>query len=302
MTREASMSLDPYPDGNEYLTSVTQLASLIEQNAVRLIDTREPEDYAAGHLPGAVNLYDIFTYLSTETHGGYPALRRHFAGLFGAVGLTGQERVVVYEDALDNGYGRSCRGWFLLRYLGHPNVTILHGGFQAWLEYNLPVTQTQPTYPATQFPVQVNETLILTADEMQAALGQPGIIKLDCRDHAEWVGISSSPYGPDYTPRKGRIPGAVWIEWYRMMRQAGPIPWFKSPAEIRAEAASVGLTPDSPVYTYCFKGARTSNMCIALHLGGIHNVRCYFSAWNEWSRDPARPIHTGYPKPSRPVA
>ncbi len=32
--------------------------------------------------------------------------------------------------------------------------------------------------------------------------------KLDVRDVDEWIADSSSPYGKDFCPRKGRIPGA----------------------------------------------------------------------------------------------
>lgn len=47
---------------------------------------------------------------------------------------------------------------------------------------------------------------------MLAALADPTIKLLDNRDKDEWLGESSSPYGKDFAPRKGRIPGAVWLE------------------------------------------------------------------------------------------
>jgi len=37
------------------------------------------------------------------------------------------------------------------------------------------------------------------------------------RDRVEWIGASSSPYGVDFAPRKGRLPGAIWIPWYDFM-------------------------------------------------------------------------------------
>ena len=55
---------------------------------------------------------------------------------------------------------------------------------------------------------------------MKAAVADPNIVKLDTRDVDEWIADSSSPYGKDFCPRKGRIPGAVWLEWYRMWSQA----------------------------------------------------------------------------------
>ncbi|MFI9652110.1 rhodanese-like domain-containing protein [Guyparkeria halopsychrophila] len=75
----------------------------------------------------------------------------------------------------------------------------------------------------------------------------------------------------------------------------GEVARFKSPSEIRAECDSVGITPDSEVFLYCFKGARASNTLVALRAAGIENVRLYFGSWNEWSRDPSLPIEEGLP-------
>ncbi len=280
---------------NEYLTDIETLAGLIGQSGIVLIDTRTPAEYAEGHLPGARNIHEIFTYLSTEENGGYESMRQRFAALFGAAGVCGEERVIVYEDALDNGYGRSCRGWFILRHLGHRNVTILNGGYQAWLDRGLPVTTEVPWEDPKVFVDRPDHEIMLTAREMRIGLERPDVIKLDCRDHVEWVGTSSSPYGPDFAPRKGRIPGALWLEWYQTMHRKSGIYWFKSPDELRGVFSAEGITEESTVYLYCFKGARTSNVFIAMKMAGIANVRNYFASWNEWSRDPSLPIETGYP-------
>ncbi len=284
---------------SDYLTSIQELAGLIGNSNIKIIDTREPEDYVIDHIPGAVNIYDIFSYLSTKDNGGYESMRCHFAKLFGDAGICGNERVIVYEDAMDNGYGRSCRGYFLLKHLGHQNVTVLHGGYQAWLNENLPVTKEIPYTEKRIFQVNLDHSIILTQEEMLESLHNNSIVKLDCRDHAEWVGISSSPYGPDFAPRKGRIPGAVWIEWYNMMHHNDHVPWFKEPEELINIFASAGITKDSTVHIYCFKGARTSNMFIAMKIAGIKNVRNYLGSWNEWSRDFSLPIERGYPHPRK---
>jgi thiosulfate/3-mercaptopyruvate sulfurtransferase len=79
------------------------------------------------------------------------------------------------------------------------------------------------------------------------------------------------------------------------MKPTADGPRLKSPSEVLAELASVGITTDDPVYLYCFKGARASNSYLALKLAGVKDVRIYFGSWNEWSRDPALPIDSGYP-------
>jgi thiosulfate/3-mercaptopyruvate sulfurtransferase len=224
-------------------------------------------------------------------------MRTYFTDLFGRKGISGRERIVIYEDAMDNSYAVSCRGWFILKHLGHPYVRVLHGGFQAWLRRRGSVSQEVLVRHPGQFEARIDHGMILTFEEMREALLDPSIIKVDCRDRAEWVGFSSSPYGPDFAPRKGRIPGAVWIEWYNLMRQEEGIPWLRNPDELRHLFAEAGITAQSRVYLYCFKGARTSLMYIAMKLAGIENVRNYFGAWNEWSRLPDLPIEKGYPRP-----
>ena len=97
----------------------------------------------------------------------------------------------------------------------------------------------------------------------------------------------------DYAPRKGRLPNATWIEWYRFMKPTPAGPMLKSPEEVLAECRTAGITPDKTVYLYCFKGARASNTFLALKEAGFKKVKMYFGSWNEWSRDPSLPIESG---------
>jgi thiosulfate/3-mercaptopyruvate sulfurtransferase len=276
------------------LITPAQLQSMTKSLPTVIIDTRSPDAYAAGHIPGAVNMHDIFTFLATSSKQGLEELRGKFAEAFGAAGLSGEEVAVVYEDSMTTGFGQSCRGYFLLEFLGYPKSVILHGGYQAWIAASLPVTTDVPVTEAKTFPVDESAaSVMLTSDDVLASLDDASIVKLDVRDVDEWVGTSSSPYGVDFCPRKGRIPGAVWIEWYRMMKP-GEVPLFKSREELQAECVTVGINPDSTVYLYCFKGARASNTFVALKEAGVKDVRLYFGSWNEWSRDPELPIEQGH--------
>ena len=277
------------------LISPAHLKQMSESLPTVIIDTRSPEAYAAGHIPGAVNIHDIFTFLATSSKEGLEELSEKFAEAFGAAGLSGEEVAVVYEESMNTGFGQSCRGYFLLEFLGYPKAAILHGGYQAWLAEELPVTTDVPQVEPKTFPVDPEAaSVMLTQDDMLASLSMDDVVKLDVRDVDEWVGTSSSPYGIDFCPRKGRIPGAVWLEWYRMMKPGEEVPVFKSREELQAECATVGIHSDSTVYLYCFKGARASNTFVALKEAGVKDVRLYFGSWNEWSRDPGLPIESGH--------
>ena len=282
------------------LITAEDLKTMMGSEPVVVIDTRSPDAYAAGHIPGAVNVHDIFTYLATSTPEGMAELKTKFADAFGAAGLSGKETAVIYEQSMNSGFGQSCRGYFLLSMLGYPKIKVLHGGFDAWTAKGLPVTTDVPSPAPATFPVVPEAAdIIIDAKTMLAALGKSDIALLDVRDVDEWIGESSSPYGKDFCPRKGRIPGAVWLEWYRMMKPTAEGPRFKSSEEILAECATVGITPDTPVYLYCFKGARASNTFVALKNAGVKDVRMYFGSWNEWSRDPSLPIEEGHPAASK---
>lgn len=261
-----------------------------------LVDTRSPEAYAAGHLPGARNLREVFTYLATTDYDGLENLTLKFSELLGELGVGANQKIVFYEQQMNDGFGQSCRGWYLMQYLGHPNAAVLHGGYRRWLDEGLPSTLDVPEFtPAENFKVQKNENVMVTKDQMLHALDDKETIILDVRDVSEWIGESSSPYGIDYCPRKGRIPGARWIEWYRFMKPGESGPIFKGKNELLAELQTVGISSKSSVIIYCFKGARASNALLAMKSAGIDNVRMYFGSWNEWSRNPALPIEEGHP-------
>jgi thiosulfate/3-mercaptopyruvate sulfurtransferase len=282
----------------DVLITAAELADLIKKEPCVIIDTRNPDAYGAGHIPNAVNVHEIFTYLATSTPEGIAELKSKFADAFGAAGLSGAETAVVYEQSMNSGFGQSCRGYFLLTMLGYPKVKVLHGGYEAWAIAGFPVTTDVPAPTAAAFPIEPEAGhILIDAKAMLAAVGRSGIALLDVRDVDEWIGESSSPYGKDFCPRKGRIPGAVWLEWYRMMKPTAEGPRFKSKDEILAECATVGISKETPVYLYCFKGARASNTFLALKNAGVKDVRMYFGSWNEWSRDPSLPIEEGLPVP-----
>jgi thiosulfate/3-mercaptopyruvate sulfurtransferase len=278
------------------LLTPAELSPMLDDPGIVVIDTRAPAAYAEGHIPGAVNLHEIFTYLAMSTPDAMAELRQKFADAFGAAGLSGEETAVIYEESMNSGFGQSCRGYFLLKFLGYPKAMVLHGGFAAWKAAGLPVS-TEPAAPAAKtFPlVDTGQSMMIDRETMLAAVGDDAIVKLDVRDVDEWIGDSSSPYGKDFCPRKGRIPGSRWIEWYRLMKPSPTGPMFKSPDETMAECHTVGITPETPVYLFCFKGARASNSLVALKAAGIKDVRLYFGSWNEWSRDPSLPVESGLP-------
>lgn len=132
---------------DKVLVSPLELSEVLKTEAAVLIDTRDAASYAEAHLPGAVNIHEIFTYLATSTSEGLAALRETFSKDFGNAGLSGKEMAVIYEQSMTTGFGQSCRGYVLLRYLGYPRdkIKVLHGGYAAWRAAGLPSTTEAST-------------------------------------------------------------------------------------------------------------------------------------------------------------
>jgi thiosulfate/3-mercaptopyruvate sulfurtransferase len=246
------------------LYTPNEVNDLISKGEVVVFDIRDVEDYQVEHLPGAVNVPDIFYYLSETTPAGLDALHKKFQELFSKAGLSSDKTAIVYEDCFDTRYGGSCRGYWLLSYLGHPNSGILDGGLKAWRDENLPLETKEFIPEPVEFTLNPQSQLIVTKDEMIKAIETQNIVLLDNRDKVEWIGESSSPYGVDFAPRKGRIPGAKWIEWYDFMDRTLATPGFKSTQDIQSLCAAQGIYPDDDIIIYCFKGARASNTYVAL--------------------------------------
>lgn len=192
---------------------------------------------------------------------------------------------------MTDGFGQSARGYFIMSYLGHKQCRVLHGGIEQWVHEGGNVTTAETTREARNYhSLQVNSSLIVTKNDVFEAIQNNNATLLDVRDVDEWIGKSSSPYGKNFSPRKGRLPKAKWLEWYRVFKPVGTQLRFKNNQEILAECENIGLDLSKPIILYCFKGARTSSVYLALKQAGVKSISTYFGSWNEWSRDLSLPI------------
>jgi thiosulfate/3-mercaptopyruvate sulfurtransferase len=275
------------------LYSPLEANQLRNSNDAIFVDVRDAKDYAQGHIPGAVNLPELFYTLSMTTQDGLQEMEDTLRPLFRKAGVSRDKTVIFYEDNLASRFGCSCRGHFQLTYFGHTNAGILDGGLDQWKVEGFPLDNIPVVPIPSGFNTAVQRDSLATIDDVMMSLEHYEIKLLDNRDKEEWLGISASPsqyYPPDFLPRKGRIPGARWIEWTNFMETTNGIGHFKPPEQVITICAQAGLYPEDDIIIYCFKGARASNTYIALKLAGFKHVRNYYGSWNEWSRNASLPV------------
>lgn len=265
----------------DLLTSPKDLARALDGNPrPLLIDVRTAEDFASGHIPGAVHL-DLWGVSLIDTDPGpLKAFMWMVDHLFNLRGVDASTPVVVYEE--QSGM-RAARAFWFLEYFGHPRVQVLDGGLAAWIREGLPITREAAPPPKSTWTGTPQEQRLATWRDVKERLGHPGVVLLDTRSDAEYDGTLVR------AKRGGRIPGAVHIEWTRNLGSDGA---FKPVAELRAMYDAAGVTPDKEVVTYCQGGYRAAHAYLALRLLGFPRVRNYTGSWKEWGDREDLPVET----------
>lgn len=236
-----------------------------------VLDVRPAEAFAVSRISGAIHL-DLWGVSLIDTS---PAPLRAFMWMIGHLfslrGVTPERAVVVYEGE-QTGI-RAARVFWLLEYLGHPKVSVLDGGLAAWTRAGRPVTTevTSPT-PST-WHGEPDASKLATWEQVLARLDGTDAAIVDTRAASEFFAEEVR------AKRGGAIPGAVNLEWKQNLNPDGT---FKSPDELRAQYAALGVTSDREVITYCQGGYRAAHTYLALRLLGFPNVRNYTGSWKEW--------------------
>jgi thiosulfate/3-mercaptopyruvate sulfurtransferase len=254
-----------------------------------LLDVRPAEQFAAGHIPGAIH-FDLFGLSLNDTD---PAPLKSFLAmiehLFAARGVSAERPVIVYDDRSGE---RAARAFWFLEFFGHPNVRMLDGGAGAWTRAGHAFTAIAEAPVATEWKgTRRNEILATYQDVLDrinqraAAFASKGVegspVILDARTDGEYCGTTIR------SARGGAIPGATHIEWLRNLAEDGS---FKPAAELKAMYEAAGVTPDREVVSYCQGGYRAANAYLALRLLGYPRLRNYLGSWREWGERPELPI------------
>jgi thiosulfate/3-mercaptopyruvate sulfurtransferase len=276
----------PGPDSGyahpEWLADAAWLKDSLADPSVKVVALTPPEDFAAGHVPGAAQIdwadLDVVETGDQSVATWRGEIERKLTGL----GLSPSDTVVVY----DGGTFYAPRLWWILYQLSHADVRILNGGLPAWAAAGGEVeTGASTVQPASQpYAGTPDEFAIASLDEVKSALDDPDTAFVDARSPQEY--------------RDGHIPGAVNVEFTQNGEPDQPRYW-KSAEELRAIYAAVGITSDKSVIPYCTiipyctTGVRSAATYFTLRLIGFEDVSLFTGSWREWSSHPELPVATG---------
>lgn len=280
------------------LVSTEWLAAHMGHPQLRIVDMRgkvlpptEPkphyfarhEDYAAGHLPGAVyldwtrDIVDLDDPVLVQV-----APPAKIARVLGERGIGDDSVVVAYDDWFSMYAGRLL---WVLRYYGFERARVLNGGLLKWLAEGRPVDAAPPSYPPAVFTPRPQPQLRKDADQVLAALGGDTLL-IDARSAREYHGEESR------AARGGHIPGALNVFYQGLVSPDDHT--YASPDELRARFAAAGVDlaslDEREVVAYCNGGVSATPAALALELATGKRPAIYDGSWNEWGNDEHKPL------------
>jgi len=254
------------------------LAAHLDDPNVRIVDTRT-RGYEENHIPGAVWL-DINASRDKNNPPTYLPDLDTFVATIEVLGISDDTHIVFYDD---RGGIYGTRPWVLLQLIGHENVSIVNGGWPKWLDESRPTTSEVPTVSRGSLEVQLDNQWIASADDVAAAIDEPGTQLLDARNAGEFSGADLRG-----NPRGGAIPTATNLHWEDTLE--GKFQSFKSADELTVLFDSHGLSQSDDIITYCQGGGRAAHELFTLYLMGYDDLSLYLGSMEDWSRQPDRPL------------
>ena len=250
----------------------------------QLGDPHGREHYFSGHIPGAQYL-DLSSALAgprTTREGRHPLPPRdEFQEAMRRIGINDDSRVVIYDDS---GNMSAARAWWLLRWAGKEDVSLLDGGLKAWIAEgeDLAVGPGNPIEYG-DFTFRFDHMRTVNADTA-AEWPDRGVL-IDVRHRDRYAGRTEP-----MDSRAGHIPGAINMPTDGFLDERGR---FLPAEEIRRMFADAGVTEGKDAVIYCGSGIRACHALAAMEVAGLDVGGLYPGSWSQWSADRSRPIALG---------
>ena len=282
-TSVAPVTIDSYAHP-ELLVDTAWIQEHVDDPSVRLIDvSSKAEDYAAGHIPGAVYVSVGAEMTNPEdSTQGQILTQDALSALLSRIGVTPETTIVVY-DANNNLW--AARAFWALKYYQHADVRIYDGGIKTWTaDGNELVTDEVVVTPTDYVAQEPDLTIRTTTEYVLEHLDDENVVMCDTRNGEEYAGTDVR------AARGGHVPGAINVDWVATVDADGT---FKDAAELYDLYTKAGFDPSKEIITYCQTGVRGAHTWFVLsELLGFPNVRNYDGSWAEYGNSADTPIES----------
>lgn len=269
--------------------------------AIAILDLRsgaglDAKSFEKAHIPGSVFTdyrKDGWRIRTKDGVNGMMGPVDELERLLGRLGIGNNMHVILVANGnTSSDMGAATRVYWTFKMLGHDQVSILNGGFNAWSRDRDPRTKAilnplrsgPAIIPAKSFKTKYSPSYLATREDVEKG-PQTGTILIDNRSHDYYLGISKSSDTGAY----GTIPGAkVLPESWLTINGSGH---FRSRAEIERIYRAANLPTAGNQITFCNTGHLASIGWFVSHeILGNPNVRLYDGSMADWTNDKSRPV------------
>lgn len=257
-----------------------ELHAQLNDANVRVIDIRDPQSYAAGHIAGAVNAPYGQWRGPASNPGELPTLTK-LAALVQSLGLTPANHAVVVSSGADTtDFGASARVYWTLKVLGLHELSVLNGGVKAWAQAGLAQDKQPVKVAASSYAPKLDDSLIATKEEMLQRIKTGDAVLVDARPAPFFLG--ETRHAAAKLP--GTLKGAVNLDnakWFTPGTST-----FVASDQARQIAASSPIDPAKETVSFCNTGHWAATNWFAMsEVLGQKNVKLYPGSMVEWTQD-----------------
>ena len=239
--------------------------------------------YLSGHIPGAIYVHsdqDLATHKSGK-NGRHPLPSiSEWEKTYSDLGITPNKHVVVYDN---QGGMYAARLWWMLHATGHQHVSLLNGGFAAWVHEGYPSeTDESLRKPVTSTQLAPYKNLVLV-DAVLKNIDAKKFTILDARANDRFHGENEV-----LDPVGGHIPGAINRCFKDNLDSSGK---FKPTTTLQKEFSKLlGSLSSNEIVHQCGSGITACHNLFAMELANMKGSSIYAGSWSEWCADSSRPI------------
>lgn len=191
---------------SQVLVSAKWLSDMVKRNLVgprlRVLDTSwylpmmkrdGRKEFAQAHIAGA-SFFDIDECVEPASKFDHTLPSPDiFADYVGNLGVGNNSHVVVY-DASDFGSFTCTRVWWMFRFFGHSNVSVLNGGLRNWVREGHPVTAAHARPERARFAATRNHpSWVKSFEDVTRNIREKEFQVVDVRPHERFLGKEPEP-------------------------------------------------------------------------------------------------------------
>ena len=284
------------------LVTTSWMAKNINAKGLVLIDVRTANNYAVGHLSGAVNLpYNQWEPKNEDAECNLMPTPAKMTELLQKLGVNASSHVVIYDHGnttSDTTKGTSAV--WIMAAMGHKNVSYLNGGFTKWTFEGRELVsaktgESQDPPAAGDFVAKLDDSKVATLQEVKDSIKNKSAILLDVRNSEQHFGFTKR----HDVERFGHITGS--LSWPADFMTYGGI--NRAPAyvldkkDLSDMAKGVGLpsgwSKKDNIIVYCNSSQFAGLGYVVLHdVLGYKNVSVYDGSMLEYASDDELPMTT----------